>query len=130
MKKPHILITIWLNILQFCQKLTRNESANIGTLMAVFYAVIIVVAIAVAFTLAGVIGASIENAITIPAGSAWNATEHPDIVTGGEIWATQGALLSAVVIIAVAAMALMALFAIFGGQVSGNGGNRKGGGGL
>jgi len=111
-------------LIETYHKIQRNDSGNVGTLMAVFYAVIIVVAIAVAFTLAGVIGASIEGAVTIPAGSQWNATTNPAIVTGGEIWTTQGALLSAVVIIAVAAMALMALFAIFGGGR----GRGKGGG--
>ena len=126
-------------LIETYHKIQRNDSGNVGTLMAVFYAVIIVVAIAVAFTLAGVIGASVEGAVTIPGfvngvnatdgvlpGSGWNATVNPSIVTGAEIWTTQGALLSAVVIIAVAAMALLALFAIFGGGR----GRGKGGGGL
>ena len=108
----------------------RNEKGDVGTLMMVFYAVIIVVAIAVAFTLAGVIGSSVESSVTIPAGSQWNATVNPAIVTGAEIWTTQGALLSAVVIIAVAAMALAALFAIFGGGSAGLGGKGGPGGGM
>jgi len=92
----------------------KDESGNVGTLMAVFMSVIILVAIAVAFVLAGVIGSSVENAIpAIPAGSAFNSTENPAIVTGAEIWTTQGALLSAVVIVAVAAMVLTSLFSIF-----------------
>ena len=119
----------------------RNEKGDVGTLMMVFYAVIIVVAIAVAFTLAGVIGSSVESSVTIPGysdpvnqtgalpGSGWNSSVNPAIVTGAEVWTTQGALLSAVVIIAVAAMALAALFAIFGGGGGVGGGLGKNGGG-
>lgn len=106
----------------------KDNSADIGTLMAVFYAVIIVVAIAVAFTLASVIGSSVESAVVIPANSQWNGTTNAAIITGAEIWTTQGAMLSAVIIIAVAAMALASLFAIFGTGGGTNGRNGKGGG--
>jgi hypothetical protein len=79
--------------------------------MAVFIAVIILISIAIAFSLCGFLGGSLESAIPpVIENSPWNASENPALVTGPEIWQTGSQLLSGVVIVCVAGIVLSSIF--------------------
>lgn len=94
-------------------KLWSDESGNVGVLMQVFMAAIIIAAIVVAFQLVPTIGFNVESATTIPSTSQWNSTTNANIVTGPSLWGSSGGMLRAAVIIGVAALALFALFGLF-----------------
>lgn len=102
-----------------------DEKANVGTMYAVFFSIIVLAAIIVVVQFVPVIGYNVESATSIPSGSQWNSTTNTNILTGSSLWGTAGGIVKVVVIIALISIALIALFGII--QIRRGGGGEGGG---
>lgn len=95
--------------------LTRAESMNdegmIDQAIAIAVGLIVLVAV---FSIAAVIGSSIDTAISIPAGSSWNATENSDLVTGLDIWQTNSSMLALAVLITILSLVIYTIMRLRG----------------
>lgn len=103
----------------------KDETANVGTMYAVFFAIIVLAAIIVVVQFVPVIGYEVENAQVIPSSSQWNGTTNTAILSGSSLWGTAGGIVKVVVIIALISIALIALFGII--QIRRGGGGGGGG---
>ncbi len=71
-------------------------SGGAGALIGISLVILIV---ALVFTIAPLLGSEVESAVDIPAGSPWNATENSDITTGVEVWEKAKLIIAALVIV-------------------------------
>ena len=62
-----------------------------------------VLVLIVAFTIIPIVGSELDQAVTLPATSDWNATHNPDIPTGVDLWQSVGGILKVAGIIVVVA---------------------------
>jgi Fe2+ transport system protein B len=53
------------------------------------------------FTIVPLIGSEMDDAVTVPAGSQWNATTNDEIVTGYDLWGSIGGIIKVGAFIAV-----------------------------
>ena len=97
-----------------------NESGNTMIDVAVTMAIGLIVLVAV-FSLAPLIGSSIDGATSVPAGSQWNATENADIPTGVGIWEQNAGLLMLAVMVSILSMIIWAIMRVKGSS-GGSGG--------
>lgn len=97
-----------------------NESGNTMIDVAVTMAIGLIVLVAV-FSLAPLIGSSIEGAAAVPPGSEWNATENTDIPTGVGIWEQNAPLLMLAVMVSILSMIIWAIMRVKGNSGSGGG---------
>ena len=97
-----------------------NESGNTMIDVAVTMAIGLIVLVAV-FSLAPLIGSSIDGATSVPAGSQWNATENTDIPTGVGIWEQNAGLLMLAVMVSILSMIIWAIMRVKGNSGSGGG---------
>lgn len=97
-----------------------NESGNTMIDVAVTMAIGLIVLVAV-FSLAPLIGSSIEGAAAVPPGSEWNGTENPDIPTGVGIWEQNAPLLMLAVMVSILSMIIWAIMRVKGNSGSGGG---------
>ena len=97
-----------------------NESGNTMIDVAVTMAIGLIVLVAV-FSLAPLIGSSIDGATSVPAGSQWNATENTDIPTGVGIWEQNAGLLMLAVMVSILSMIIWAIMRVKGSS-GGSGG--------
>lgn len=67
------------------------------------------VALVAMFSIAPLIGHSVDEAIDIPANSSWNTTENADIPTGLSIWTSNAPLLALVVTVSILVMVIGAI---------------------
>ena len=77
------------------------------------------IALVAIFSIAPLIGHSIDAAIDVPANSSWNTTEHPEIPEGIDLWMDNAPLLALVVTVTILVMvigAIMSFGAIGGGR--------------
>jgi len=79
---------------------------TMDALVGIAISVIVLIAV---FSLAPVIGSNIDAAATIPAGSAWNATENTDLQTGVEVWTQYSGLIILVGLISLLSLAIWAI---------------------
>jgi len=96
----------------------RAEASTMDYLVGVAISVIVLVAV---FSLAPVIGSNIDASTTIPAGSAWNATENTDLKTGAGIWTQFSGLIILVGLISLLSVAIWAIMRLRGGSSNGGG---------
>ena len=97
-----------------------NESGNTMIDVAVTMAIGLIVLVAV-FSLAPLIGSSIDGATSVPTGSQWNATENEDIPTGVGIWEQNAPLLMLAVMVSILSMIIWAIMRVKGNSGSGGG---------
>ena len=97
-----------------------NESGNTMIDVAVTMAIGLIVLVAV-FSLAPLIGSSIDGATSVPEGSQWNATENTDIPTGVGIWEQNAPLLMLAVMVSILSMIIWAIMRVKGNSGSGGG---------
>jgi len=97
-----------------------NESGNTMIDVAVSTAIGLIVLVAV-FSLAPLIGSSIDGATSVPTGSQWNATENTDIPTGVGIWEQNAPLLMLAVMVSILSMIIWAIMRVKGNSESGGG---------
>lgn len=93
--------------------LILNDHA-IGTmdyLVGVAISVIVLVAV---FSLAPVIGSSIDSSVAIPADSEWNASTNTGLTTGVEIWTQYSGLIILVGLISLLSVAIWAIMRLRG----------------
>ena len=95
-----------------------NESGNTMIDVAVTMAIGLIVLVAV-FSLAPLIGSSIEGAALVPEGSEWNAITNPDIPTGVGIWEQNAGLLMLAVMVSILSMIIWAIMRVRGSGGSG-----------
>ena len=62
-----------------------------------------ILGIIVIFTIIPIVGNELDGAVTIPAGSDWNATENADLPTGVSLWTSLGGILKVGAIVIVIA---------------------------
>ena len=77
------------------------------------------IALVAIFSIAPLIGHSIDAAIDVPSGSDWNTTEHSEIPQGIDLWQDNAPLLALVVTVTILVMvigAIMSFGAIGGGR--------------
>lgn len=98
-----------------------NESGATMIDVAVTMAIGLIVLVAV-FSLAPLIGSSIDTATTLPADSQWNSTVNTDIPTGVEIWEQNAGLLMLAVMVSILAMIIWAIMRIRGNSGGSGGG--------
>ena len=67
------------------------------------------VALVAMFSIAPLIGHSVDTAIEIPAASEWNATTNTDVPTGLAIWTSNAPLLALVVTVSILVMVIGAI---------------------
>ncbi len=116
----------------------KAQMGGVGTLYAVFFASIVVLAIIIIFTFVPGIGSTVEQSTPrAPAygqpGGDWNAsdTANPNqaalvVSSGAAIWGSTSGMLKVAIIIGIVVIILGSLFAIFAARRGGGGG---GGGG-
>ena len=95
-----------------------DESGNTMIDVAVTMAIGLIVLVAV-FSLAPLIGSSIDGATSVPTGSQWNATENADIPTGVGIWEQNAGLLMLAVMVSILSMIIWAIMRVRGSGGSG-----------
>ena len=95
-----------------------NESGNTMIDVAVTMAIGLIVLVAI-FSLAPLIGSSIDGATSVPVGSQWNATENTDIPTGVGIWEQNAGLLMLAVMVSILSMIIWAIMRVKGSGGSG-----------
>lgn len=113
------------------------QMGGVGTLYAVFFAAIVVLAIIIIFTFIPGIGSTVQQSTTAPPaygqpGGEWNSTNdsNPNAAglrasSGAAIWGSTAGMLKVAMIIGVVVIILGSLFAIF--QSRGGGGTGGGG---
>jgi len=126
----------------FGKKFLKNEDAQmggVGTLYAVFFAAIVVLAIIIIFTFIPGIGSTVEQSTpAAPAygkpGGAWNASDaaNPNAAalqtsSGAAIWTSTSGMLKVAMIIGIVVIILGSLFAIFAARRAEAGGGGGGG---
>ena len=97
-----------------------NESGDTMIDVAVTMAIGLIVLVAV-FSLAPLIGSSIDSASSVPTDSQWNATTNPDIPTGVSIWEQNAGLLMLAVMVSILSMIIWAIMRVKGDSGSGGG---------
>ena len=95
-----------------------DESGNTMIDVAVTMAIGLIVLVAV-FSLAPLIGSSIDDATTIPGTSQWNSATNPDIPTGVGIWEQNAGLLMLAVMVSILSMIIWAIMRVRGSGGSG-----------
>ena len=95
-----------------------DESGNTMIDVAVTMAIGLIVLVAV-FSLAPLIGSSIDDATTISATSQWNSSVNADIPTGVEIWEQNAGLLMLAVMVSILSMIIWAIMRVKGSGGSG-----------
>ena len=91
----------------------KNENGQMtgtGAIIAVVGALVVLI---VYFSIIPLLGDRIDRAADIPANSSWNATEHPDITTGSELWEDNSGMISIAMIIVVVSVILLVLRGAF-----------------
>ena len=68
------------------------------------------------FSIAPLIGSSIDTSTTIPAGSQWNATTNTDLTTGVDLWTQNASLLALAVMVSILSLVIYSIMAIRGRQ--------------
>jgi len=90
------------------EKFMRKQAAKImgdnraeisGGAGALIGLALVILIVALVFTIAPLLGSEVESAVDIPAGSQWNATENSDITTGVEVWEKSKLIIAALVIV-------------------------------
>lgn len=134
-------------------KNTKAQMGGVGTLYAVFFAAIVVLAIIIIFTFVPGIGSTVEQSTpAMPAyctntttaasceaslinGGGWNSTDtnNPNqaalqTASGASIWTSLSGMLKVAAIIGVVVIILVALFGIFQSRQQPGGGTGGGGG--
>jgi hypothetical protein len=97
-----------------------NESGNTMIDVAVTMAIGLIVLVAV-FSLAPLIGSSIDGATSVPESSQWNSTTNPGIPTGVGIWEQNAGLLMLAVMVSILSMIIWAIMRVKGNSGSGGG---------
>lgn len=85
-------------------QLDRDERANIGVIMSLVGVSIGVLILGIVFVIGPVVGYNIENSVTLPATSNWNATNNQAITNGTELWQQNTPLLGSASIVVIAAV--------------------------
>jgi hypothetical protein len=126
------------------KKLMKDDKAQmggVGTLYAVFFAAIVVLAIIIIFTfIPGIASTVSQSTPTTPKyglpGGEWNASDaaNPNAValqtsSGASIWSSSAGMLKVAMIIGIVVIILGSLFAIFQARQAAPGGGNGGGGG-
>ena len=91
----------------------KNKDAQMSGTAAILAVVGALVVLIVYFAIIPLLGDRIDQAADIPSGSNWNATEHPGLVTGAELWEDNGGMISIAMIIIVVSVILLVLRGAF-----------------
>lgn len=92
--------------------LKDNEGGMVEAAIAIAIGLIVLVAI---FSIAPVIGDSIDNSISIDAASQWNSSVNTDLPTGVDIWTTNASMLGLAVMISILALVIFTIMRLRGG---------------
>jgi len=100
-------------------KFLKDRRAQVGTMELVIGIAIGLIVVAAVFSLAPVIGHKIDSSVSVPAGSAWNASEHSDIPTGVGVWKDNASLLGLVILVMIIGLAIFYIRRMGGGGAGG-----------
>lgn len=91
----------------------KNTDAQMSGTAAILAVVGALVVLIVYFAIIPLLGDRIDQAADIPAGSDWNETDNPGLVTGAELWEDNGGMISIAMIIIVVSVILLVLRGAF-----------------
>ena len=92
--------------------LPDSEGGMVEAAIAIAIGLIVLVAI---FSIAPVIGDSIDNSISIDTTSQWNSSVNTDLPTGVDIWTTNASMLGLAVMISILALVIFTIMRLRGG---------------
>lgn len=87
----------------------KDEKAQGGMFMGIIMMAGGLIALVAIFSIAPLIGHSIDQAIDVPTGSVWNATEDATIPQGIDLWKDNAPLLALVVTVTILVMVIGAI---------------------
>ena len=91
-----------------------DEDGSIWYVVALMGGAIVLIAY---FSIIPLIGYNLDSAVVIPAGSDWNASEHPGrIVTGADLWSSLGPIAKTAAIVSGIAAMIMIIMTMAGGM--------------
>lgn len=87
----------------------RENSDGQAGIMALVGIAIGVMILAVVYIIMPLVGSELDQAVTLPADSQWNASVNTDIETGYDLWGSVGGIITVAAIIVVVAVFLKIL---------------------
>jgi len=103
----------------------NKDERGTATVWALVSASVAVAALVIIFAIVPMIGYQVDSAVPIPAGSAWNATENTQIVSGVGLWGAIGPLIKLVAIVSFLGLVIASIIMLAGStseEATGKGG--------